>query len=45
MGELLSERSLIDGALVQWKKDYLAMETELKEKTRLLEEQQVRAAV
>ncbi|XP_075239050.1 uncharacterized protein LOC142334689 isoform X2 [Convolutriloba macropyga] len=40
VGELLSERSLIDGALVQWKKDYLAMETELKEKTRLLEEQE-----
>ncbi len=34
VGELMSERSLIDSALVQWKKDYLVMETDLKEKNR-----------
>jgi len=38
VGELMSERNLIDGALVQWKKDYLAMETELKEKNRVISE-------
>ena len=41
VGELMSERTLIDSALVQWKKDYLTMENELKEKNRLIKELEV----
>ena len=37
----MSERNLIDSALVQWKKDYLSMETDLKQKQTLITELQV----